>query len=292
MLCDYLIHDKVLLGSYDGIEKTFAKITMAQKFILTKEFSIAADGFVDNYPELEKVVPFCRLPFPLMWIEWMHDDRPHWDQSGPYKARPVDKKRHQLSSLRIGLLLQQYGDNPGKWRAHLFWSLKEKPEGGTSEYNGSLAALDMDMSHPLDGVDISRFTHADFGYKLVESLPADIQSQLGEYALEDWGGEMRFMIAVIGLLNARNVVYQVPVDKERHNAKRIKNKQLPLFSHKLLKIKPEIYVRDWRDSQEQQHKDLRMHFVRGHFKHRKTGLFWWSMYVRGKQGFVAKDYEV
>jgi hypothetical protein len=39
---------------------------------------------------------------------------------------------------------------------------------------------------------------------------------------------------------------------------------------------------------------LRAHFVRGHFKVRKTGIFWWSAYQRGdpKLGFVHKDYKL
>lgn len=37
---------------------------------------------------------------------------------------------------------------------------------------------------------------------------------------------------------------------------------------------------------------IRAHFVRGHFKIRRTGIFWWSPYVRGDlaNGFSDKDY--
>lgn len=38
----------------------------------------------------------------------------------------------------------------------------------------------------------------------------------------------------------------------------------------------------------------RAHLVRGHFKVRKSGVFWWMPFVRGNQklGFVHKHYEV
>jgi hypothetical protein len=292
MLCDYLVAERELLKTYDGLENVYRKIVLAQKFILTKDFSIAADGLVDNLPELEKIVPYCRLPFPLMWVEWLHDDRPHWDVTGPYTARPIDKSRHQSAPSRIAFLLEQRGDNPTKWKAHLFWSLKELPEGGVSIYNGSFAALGMDATKGLDY--ISEFLHADFGMKLVSSLSMKEAEKIAEYALEDWGGEMRFMIALLGLLNARNVVETETVNKDKHNVKRMKQGKLPLFSHKLLKIRPQIYVHDARNMAASQNRDMRFHFVTGHFKHRKSGLFWWSMHARGsvKQGVIDKDYVV
>lgn len=38
----------------------------------------------------------------------------------------------------------------------------------------------------------------------------------------------------------------------------------------------------------------RLHFCRGHFKRRKTGLYYWQPHIRGrnKKGVVLKDYEV
>jgi hypothetical protein len=47
-------------------------------------------------------------------------------------------------------------------------------------------------------------------------------------------------------------------------------------------------------SAEHQHRDLRLHFVSGHFKVRKSGVFWWNMHARGMgaKGFIDKDYEV
>jgi hypothetical protein len=292
MLCDYLVQDKILLKSYDGMDTAYRKIILAQKFILTKDFAVSVDGLVDNLPELEKIVPYCRLPFPLMWVEWMHDDRPHWDCTGPYEARPIDKSRHQSAPSRVAFLLEQYGDDPTKWRAQLFWSLKELPEGGVTVNNGSMAALHMDATKDLDN--ISRFVSADFGQKLMASMPEDVIEDFVQYSYEDWGGEMRFMIAMLGMLNARNVVEAETVNKEKHNVKRKKQGKTPLFSHTLLKIRPEIYAHDAGSMAATQHRDMRLHFVRGHFKHRKSGLFWWSMHARGsvKQGTVDKDYVV
>jgi hypothetical protein len=136
---------------------------------------------------------------------------------------------------------------------------------------------------------------ADFGMGLLSAVPLDTVKRLGSYAMEDWGGEMRFMVAVLGLLNTRNVVQMETVNKDKHNIKRVKQGKPPLFSHTLLKVRRTVYVKEGPLlSPEQQHRDLRFHFVKGHFKIRKTGVFWWNVYARGsvKHGFVDKDYEV
>lgn len=37
----------------------------------------------------------------------------------------------------------------------------------------------------------------------------------------------------------------------------------------------------------------RLHWRRGHFKHRRTGIFWWNCHLAGKgEGTVTKDYSV
>jgi hypothetical protein len=114
-----------------------------------------------------------------------------------------------------------------------------------------------------------------------------------EYAVEDWGGEARFLTALLGLLNTRNVVETELVDNERVSKKRERHGKRPLFSYKLLKVRPNIITRVGVGGSGG-HRDLRLHFVQGHWKHRKTGLFYWSHHTRGKSehGVVYKDYEV
>jgi hypothetical protein len=41
MLCDDLIADPILPGLYDGLDKVYAKISRAQKFVLSPEFAVA-----------------------------------------------------------------------------------------------------------------------------------------------------------------------------------------------------------------------------------------------------------
>jgi hypothetical protein len=296
MLCDDLIADKKLIQVYDGLDKVCERIRAAQKFILSPEFSVAADGLVDNIPGLLKITPFCRLPYPITWIEWLHNDRPHWDQSGLYEARPIDRTRHQTAPHRCGLLLEQQDNSAGRWKAHLFWSTKEKLPVET-QHNGSLGTMLIDINDCDSNGAVAKRGIADFGQlllALVHKKNPEAFERLMEYVIEDWGGEARFMIAVLGLLNTRNVAQTVNIDKTKENSKRVKHGKRLMFSHTLLKIRPQIYIRNASDPLVHQHSELRLHFVRGHFKQRRTGLFWWGMHARGsgKHGFIHKDYEV
>ena len=114
-------------------------------------------------------------------------------------------------------------------------------------------------------------------------------------ARSDWAGEPAFILAVIALLNARNAIEIDTVDNTAFNKKRAKRGRLPLFSHKVLKIAHRQIKRVYGDAGHQgDYQPMRGHFVRGHFKTRKTGIFFWHPFSRGDftRGKVVKDYEV
>lgn len=102
-------------------------------------------------------------------------------------------------------------------------------------------------------------------------------------------------------LNARNVTaVSVPPPKFANKQRFLKQKPL-FFEYHVLDIflTPEIRkmvrtdplkARNILDSQLKA--SVALHTVRGHFKRRKTGLFWWSPFARGSKdiGVVDKDY--
>jgi hypothetical protein len=84
----------------------------------------------------------------------------------------------------------------------------------------------------------------------------------------------------------------IAVDLAKKN-KRLKKDGMPmLFSYHLLAIPVRYKTRHISTNGNSSGRELRQHFVRGHFKARKTGVFFWSAYRRGnpKLGFVHKDY--
>jgi hypothetical protein len=312
MLCDELTGDARFIASYDGMREMIERVGRSQRFVLAPDFAAAADGVVENVEELERVLPFCRLPYPLCWIEFTHDDRPHWNPQGPYTARPVDEKRFQGSPKRVGFLLEEVGRS-SLFKVHMFWSLREdsrRPSHAWGNHNGCIIATLFDTLPPHAETRRKKVENdldaamtpisSDFGQGLMATIAdrdrGDIIDRLYEFAAEDWGGEGRFIVAALGLLNARNAIVRMETDYVRSNPKRVKCGRLPLFSYTTLKLRSthKRTAHPLRGGRVMEGRELRAHFVRGHFKVRTSGVYWWNMHMRGsvERGLMDKDYRV
>src|SRR5262245_27211714 len=109
MLADELINNRYLPQQYAGLDKIQDKIAPAQKFCLATDFALAADGLVDNFHELEKVAPYCRLPYPLCWFEFAQADRKHWMDA------PLHYPGLQGAPHRVGYLCEAIAGDLGHW---------------------------------------------------------------------------------------------------------------------------------------------------------------------------------
>lgn len=305
MLCDAMIHSTTMPVQFEGFEPMRQKIIAAEKFVLAPDFAAAAEGLVDNYVELERVLPFCRLPYPLCWFEFAQGDRPEFFNA------PLGFGCKRVS--RVGFLCEQK-DRASLWVQHLFWKFLEV-DGENSSVAAVLFDTEKDEARKLgkkidfQGEVSAKGPRSPAISGAICPLPSDMTlmalalmtpdaaaAATRHMMMEDWRGEVRFTLAMLGLLNARNVADTEIVDKSEHNRKRAKKAQPPLCSHIVLKIRPKLKPmlvpgrRGWQERQE----DIRAHFVRGHFKARRTGVFWWNTHMRGNldSGFVAKDYEL
>jgi len=115
-----------------------------------------------------------------------------------------------------------------------------------------------------------------------------------ESFVDDLAGELPFVEAFFLLLNSRNSI--VRRDKENlaklNNARR-KNKKPPLreFINTSLRISKVVANRG--ASAGFSREAVRMHLVRGHFKVRKSGVYWWSPHPRGRERHLTRrEYEV
>ena len=110
----------------------------------------------------------------------------------------------------------------------------------------------------------------------------------------DWQGEPKFIAAALELMNSRNAVEQLAVEiPPKVNKRRRRDGKLPFLGYQLLRI-PGRYKHKHIASGEVDGRQLRAHFVRGHYKVRRTGVFFWSAFQRGNPtlGFVHKDYKL
>jgi hypothetical protein len=282
MLCDSIAADA--FRNYRGFSATQEKILVAQKFALAPDFALAADGLTDNFAELERIAPFCRLPYRLCWFEFAQADRAHW------RTAPLHYPSLQSSPLRVGFLAEALRDDLACWRTTLFWSLKNPAHHGL---NASPLVMIYDTAKPMGPDKLASLVNSDlaeFDCDIPESVAEEYYSKL---ARSDWAGEIRYLFAVLGLLNTRNVAEAETVSYERLNKQRVRADKPPLSTHTLLKIRS-VHRRALTGKGSGVTAETRAHFVRGHFKTRKTGIFFWRPYMRGDlaHGYAAKDYEV
>ena len=115
----------------------------------------------------------------------------------------------------------------------------------------------------------------------------------------DLADEIGVAIRGLAAINARNVHHVTIEAPAKLNAKRRRNGKTEFFEYKILDIflGGDRTIRH-RDRVASAMANLRMgvklHGVRGHFKERKTGIFWWSDFLRGSKhnGVVEKEYRV
>lgn len=141
---------------------------------------------------------------------------------------------------------------------------------------------------------------------LFPSICAMIGEQLGEDAIpqnirNDVHEEVAIGLRALALINARNVnVVQIVEAPYKLNAKRMKNKKAPFFSYHTLSV----FLDPSRSHRKLQLQDAqrissmwassRLHQVAGHFKIRRTGMFWWNPHFRGaaENGVITSEHVV
>jgi hypothetical protein len=98
------------------------------------------------------------------------------------------------------------------------------------------------------------------------------------------------------MLNCKNLYDStfIPLSNALQKS-RIKRGKLPLFEYRICRLKlseNKFYTR--LAQQGMSKNEIRVHIVRGHFKCRKSGIYWWSPFMRGNPnlGIIEKDYNI
>ena len=143
MLADEICKQGVDLFDRREMTSTLQAISQAQKYVLAPQFAAVADAMSEDFGSLVRAFPFCRLPYPKIWIEVVHQDRPHFASS------VIHAPSFQGTPRRIGFLCTATRDDLSAWKTHLFWNL---PRPGTGEYfcNAASMAMNYDMQETLD----------------------------------------------------------------------------------------------------------------------------------------------
>jgi hypothetical protein len=113
-----------------------------------------------------------------------------------------------------------------------------------------------------------------------------------EAAMDDVKDEIGPVIAMLILMNARNCVeIEKSPDLSRLNKARRKRGKSEYMAHSIVHIRFSKGMGRVGDARGMTAEERKRHIVRGHFKTRKTGVYWWSSFVRGSaaKGYVQHD---
>jgi hypothetical protein len=323
MLIDDLLSADVISNlDAEGARRFKRRLREAIKFELAADFSAAAEGLADNFTNLAKAIPFCKVPFKSCWFEVAQMHRPRFNAAG------IHLPGIQSRPKRVGFLVDTLDDTMSSFRAHQFWSFPEK----TRPPNISEIAMgfhpdkmDEDIkwardnnprkvgkfqievnpswlkADPISKARLGSIIHPESPDFITSWFHAfqDGRPELAKTAYEinitDWSGEAVFLLAVIGMLNARNFHERAKVDVSKLNKRRSKYGEELLQEYYVLKVQSRIKERIRSvNIAAQEFKDLRHHIVIGHWKMRKTGIFYWHPHWRGdpRLGEVRKGYKL
>jgi hypothetical protein len=268
------------------------RMSKAHKFALRQDFAVAADELSRDKASINRALSLCRLPYRECWFEVAQADRCSFRLAFP--SQP------DAAIRRVGFYFNE-DDQAGSWEAHIFWSWADGAPAECAELPGiSPLTLQFDQDKVVGGGDLMDV----MAWGKASWVPGDITTaglfeaspflMLRRGGREEWfTGEAKFLVAMLALLNSRNVVeIEEVAPSDRLNQWREREGRSPLFSYHVLGIPARYKARNIAVGGEASGRELRAHFVRGHFKVRKTGVFFWSAYRRGNPalGFVHKDY--
>lgn len=97
----------------------------------------------------------------------------------------------------------------------------------------------------------------------------------------DIKGEAPFVQCILAMLNSRNCLENQPVDLTKLNKARRRRGHPEFATYSVTHLKLSRGMTRLAQSHGMTREQARQHMVRGHFKIRKTGVFWWSPFLRG-----------
>ncbi|KUM26311.1 hypothetical protein AU467_22460 [Mesorhizobium loti] len=308
-----------------------AKLSVANavRFILDRDVVVAAHLVADAMPSsIVAGLPLCRLPYPTTWFEYAGLDRPartapgtivpgrvgllcemdssaldtftvsvflahrsardavelspvalSFDMSASGRMRPHVESQKQKRGASIGGLQKEL-----KWSAQL---PHQKIATNQREFEAALELSNRVLFEksryfaPLENAVV-----ANAGKSAFESL-----MRMGQSNSEAEAGPL---LGILMLLNTRNGTTRQFADLVKLNAARRKRGVEPLLEHWTVTLRLSAGRARALARWDVPGHEMRAHLVRGHFKIRKSGIYWWSPHVRGhvELGMTHKDYRI
>jgi len=121
--------------------------------------------------------------------------------------------------------------------------------------------------------------------KHIADVPKLVPPEMLMKMLQSWEGDITgeapFISANVLLMNSRRAVEQKINDLSQLNRARLKRGKPPLLDHTITRLYLSQRRADNAERQGFTREQARQHLVRGHFKIRRTGVYWWHPFLRG-----------
>jgi len=284
-----------------AVAKLSEHISRAECFELESDVVETVERLRFTKPSsLVTALPFARMPYPLMWVEWRN-------VMSPYK-RPVSYGEE--APTRTGVLIQQGETALDGLMSWVFQFRNEVmspvPFGAMFDFtrqildSAGLSNVDVMAGNSVWSKIKAREGEADAARKIVghmslaapphmwrwlkeawPELPEEKRGFLERSYLKDLEGEPWFAAMCLVMLNTKGMLESERQDLSKLNRARGKSKRRALreFAITRLSVGRKLQKSGTGVTREM----ARQHLVRGHFKVRKGGVFWWSPFVRGNQ---------
>lgn len=240
--------------SVDGIRKSMES---CQRFFLTPDFvKIEWDNKGLDY--FQKILPLVRLPYNLVWIEY------------------------RQYGYTWGFLLNETTE--GGLRAKMFRLI---PDSREKMFIDLLGFTIYPKRYELDLK--NDWANLPYSVDLIKEPNVDTEKLKSTILLQGYK-----LMDIIARFNSRNITDVTENDLEKLNKSRAKKNKPVLLTYRTVDLSKGVKraLHDLREGAVEPGSDKRLHWVRGHFKVRKSGIFWWNPHLAGvaEEGFIEKDY--
>src|SRR5215475_5920629 len=331
-------------GFMTSVAKTLQE---AERFVLSDDVANAGYDLISSKPSsLLDAMSMCRVPYPIMWLEWngSASGRVGWDLL-PYteKVAETPEKLTRRTPVKLGCLIESRPADKGT-RGSMTW-LWKLPDGrglsagglcimfdftghvrewGRSEiddrspYAPALRHWSQDANdetlvsvmqnslrwkalakNQFERDALRKLSHYEMPWisrhatgwidQVARHAPDELHDVIRAWT-GDICGEAPFVDAIILMMNSKNAVEHQTTDLSKLNKARAKHKRPLFLSHRVTHIHLSKTRAKVAAAAGMTRAEARAHLVRGHFKIRKSGVYWWSSFLRGTKGNPYREH--
>ena len=302
---------------HSGLKRFTETIEKCPKFVLTEDITFLIEQAAERTRPSAfcNGIPLCKLPYDKMWIEFPHQYRQNYRNTQdltryqPNEFAPIpcqlgyflEKLDNDRISMTLGwshpdesatVSMKKMIINVGKIEEVADCDFKDLED---RQY--SWASKHMDDAKERTALSNLEYRFAagmnEYMKEYVEAVFYKDQKffeRLMDEALYDIAGEWRFVLTLLMMVNSKNLLEFKEIDRTKLSKARVRRNRPPSPNYSEIHIHLTKTFKNKCKNIGMSRIESRAAMVMGHFKVRKTGIFWWSPYERNGEATVIPKY--